>query len=72
MHMDETYVATADELVARILALMPAHPEIMGMDSAWDLFKVPGFKCDDIAPSLAQASWALAAAKQACQQKLSR
>jgi hypothetical protein len=57
------YESTATALVDRISALMPTHPEILRMDSAWDLFKVPGFKCDDLQPSLAQARAALSLAK---------
>ena len=57
------YSATADELVERIRALIPEHPEIMGMDDPWDLFKVEGFDCKDIGPSFFQASWALNRAK---------
>ena len=53
------YSSTADALVERIRALMPAHPEIASMEAPWDLHKVPGFKCDDLEPSLFQASWAL-------------
>ncbi len=60
-----SYESTANALVNRILALIPEQPQILQLESAWDLFKVPGFKCDDIGPSLAQASWALSAAKQA-------
>ncbi len=55
----ETYSATADELTNRILALIPSHPEIMEMESAWDLFKVEGFDCKDLGPSMYQAMWAL-------------
>ena len=55
-----TYESTADELVKRINELVPDHPEILQINSAWDLFKIPGFKCDDLHPSLFQASWALA------------
>ncbi len=58
------YSAAAETLVGRILALVPKNPQIMAFESVWDLFKVPGFKCDDIGPSLAQASWALAEAKR--------
>jgi hypothetical protein len=57
------YAATADELVDRIAALIPAHPEIIEMDDPCKLFRIPGFRCDDIAPSLAQATWALRAAQ---------
>ena len=58
------YSATADTLVCRIVDLIPSNPHILEMDSPWDLFKVEGFKCDDIGPSLFQASWSLAQAKQ--------
>ncbi len=58
------YESTADQLVDRITALIPANPNILEMESAWDLFKVSGFQCGDISPSLAQASWALAKAKR--------
>ena len=56
------YVSTAHELKKRITKLIPEHQEILSLESAWDLFKVPGFKCDDLQPSLSQASWALSAA----------
>jgi hypothetical protein len=59
----EQYSSTADELVNRITALLPLHPEILEMESAFDLFKLPGFKCDGLQPSLFQASWALNKAK---------
>lgn len=57
------YASTADRLVDRIVALIPSHPEILALESPWGLFKVDGFKCDDIGPSLAQAAWALSKAK---------
>ena len=60
----EQYSNTADELVRRIEALIPKHPEILSMTSAWGLFKVPGFDCSDLGPSLFQASWALAQAQK--------
>lgn len=53
------YSSTAEALAARIFALIPAQPQIMDMDSPWDLFKVPGFRCDDLGPSMAQAQHAL-------------
>ncbi len=59
-----TYESTASELTNRILVLIPQQPQILGLTSAWDLFKIPGFKCDDIGPSLAQASWALSSAQR--------
>lgn len=58
------YEGTAQKLVERIVALIPTHPEILEMRSPWDLFHVPEFECSDLAPSLAQAQWALARAKR--------
>jgi len=62
--MSNPYVATADTLTARIVALIPTQPQILEMTSAWDLFKVPGFSCSDLGPSLAQASYALGDAQR--------
>lgn len=63
--MHPGYVSTGNELRDRILALIPKHPEIMTCDSAFALFKIaPEFKCDDLQPSLAQAGWALASARE--------
>jgi len=56
---DMNYVSTANVLADRIEALIPLHPEIMEIDDPFKLFKINGFKCDDLAPSLAQAGWAL-------------
>jgi hypothetical protein len=47
----------------RIDALIPAHPEILTMQSPWDLFAVDGFRCDDLDPTWSQARAALDAAK---------
>lgn len=58
------YQTTAEELVNRILNLIPKNPQILNMTDVWDLFKVPEFQCDDIGPSLAQASWAFQEAKR--------
>lgn len=62
--MNDEYTSIADKLVERILTLIPEHPEILGLDSAWDLFNVPGFTCSDLGPTLAQAGWALAEAQR--------
>jgi len=62
--MHPQYVDTANTLRDRIVDLIKTHPEIMDMDSPWDLFRLDDFNCKDLAPSLAQAGWALAAAKQ--------
>lgn len=53
------YEKTADKLTARIVALIPDNPQIMDMDSCWDLFKIESFKCNDLEPSIFQANWAL-------------
>ena len=57
--INEEYSNTANELVRRIQALIPEHPEILELDSPWDLFKIKGFTCNDLNPSLFQAQWAL-------------
>ncbi len=57
--MHPGYTGAAEELAQRIHALIPTHPEILTMDSPWGLFKVEGFKCDDLGPSAFQAGWAL-------------
>ena len=57
------YENIADELANRILALIPAHPEIVTMHSAWDLFAIDEFEVRDLNPSAFQASWALNRAK---------
>lgn len=61
--MNPAYASTAERLVERILALIPERPEILTLTSPWGLFKVPGFDCSDLDPSLAQAGYALAEAK---------
>jgi hypothetical protein len=58
-----SYGETAEELCRRIFRLIPANPQIMELSEPFGLFKVPGFECNDLQPSLAQASAALAKAK---------
>lgn len=58
------YAETATALEQRIEALVPNHPEILTFENPWPLFKVPGFDCSDLAPSLAQAWHALAAVQR--------
>ena len=41
--MSEAYAATANELVQRILDLIPKRPEILELEDPWGLFKVDGF-----------------------------
>ena len=62
--LSEAYEATGNALRDRILALIPGHPEILEMDDCFKLFKVEGFKCDDLQPSMAQAGWAIRAAQR--------
>ena len=62
MGMASDYERTGNTLVDRIVALIPEHPEILDLDSPWDLFKC-GLKCNDLQPTLAQASAALGKAK---------
>lgn len=63
--MNEAYEAVGHELRDRILALIPEHPEIMELEDTFDLFAIEGFDCSDLKPSLAQAGWALGAARKA-------
>lgn len=58
------YTSINDELTKRILSLIPEHPEILDMDNAFLLFKIPTFSCSDLNPSLAQAIWSLSNAKR--------
>lgn len=60
------YELTADELTRRIVAL---GPQVLDLESPWKLFKVEGFHCDDIGPTLAQAQWALAKAQSILRQQ---
>jgi len=62
--MAQAYANTAERLAHRILALIPGNQKILTMDGPWGLFDIAGFKCKDIAPSLAQAGWALARARE--------
>lgn len=57
-----THADTCDELCRRIVDLAKEKPEVITIDSPWDLFRL-GLKCDDLNPSLAQASGALAKAQ---------
>ncbi len=54
------YATTAELLTDRIAALGPV---ILTIDSPWALFKIDGFNCKDLEPTLYQASFALAKAK---------
>lgn len=62
--MHPGYAATGNALADRIEKLIPSHPEILTMDDPFKLFKVEGFNCDDLGPSLAQAGWALREAQE--------
>ena len=53
------YASVVDTLVDRIKALVPAHPKLLYLNTPFGLFGIPGFQCDDLQPSLAQAGAAL-------------
>jgi hypothetical protein len=63
MSYGPVYQSLAEELSARIYALIPEQPAILELNDVWRLFKIPGFHCDDLGPSMFQANWALNAAK---------
>ena len=69
MYTEKDYESTANALVERIEKLIPNHPEILTMKNVFDLFRIPGFKCDDISPSLFQAQWAVGKARQNYREK---
>ena len=53
----------AYELVDRILALIPDHPEILEMENPRDLFGIEGFECADLGLDYYSAAWAFGRAK---------
>lgn len=59
------YTATTNAMVDRIRVLIPEHPEVMTLkpDEVFKLFKC-GLQCDDLEPSLAQATCALIEAQR--------
>lgn len=63
--MDTPYRHSATELSKRIADLIPDNPQILDRENfrAGDLFGVKGLYCDDLRPSLVQASLALEAAR---------
>ncbi len=63
------YGLTTQKLRDRILELIPEHPEILGINNPFDLFKIEGFDVSDLEPSLAQATVALASAKMKYREK---
>ena len=60
--MNYSYQEVAEVLVNRIVAL--GAEVILPLESPFDLFRVPGFFCDDLKPTLAQATFSLARAKE--------
>lgn len=60
---EQDYEGTANALVLRMLESLLAHPEAANGD-VWGMLKVPGFRCDDLQPSMFQAGWAFAKAKK--------
>jgi len=65
-YTSKDYANEADSAVALILKAIPGNPEILRMDSAWDIFKVEDLKrpIGDMGLSLYQAMWALRKAQQ--------
>ena len=63
----QEYGSIAETLCQRIVTLAKSDPQkhdlIMELDDAWGLFKIEGFACDDLGPSLAQAQGAFSKAK---------
>ena len=62
--MELYYEQSTQELKRRILVLIPTNPHIMEMADPFQLFRIPGFNCDDLSPSLAMSSMALSLAKE--------
>ena len=58
------YEDIAVELADRIYKFIPDNPEIMFISDPSSLFKIKGFKCDDLQPSFFQVGWALAQARK--------
>lgn len=67
-----TYDTVAEELVRRIAALIPTHPEIVTMENEWDLTKVVGFVYADLQPTFYQVSWALRRAQAEARKGVAR
>jgi len=68
LHIEDVtkaYPEVVEQLVSRITALVPEHSEILKMKDPFGLFKISGFKCDDLQPSLAQGQKALRAVQEA-------
>jgi len=61
--MARHYEKCGQSLKSRILALIPKHKQILQITDPFELFRIPGFKCDDLEPTLAMADAALAQAK---------
>lgn len=57
--MLEEYNNITQELTERIIKLIPDNPQILEIESPWDLFNIEGFYCKDLEPSLFQAAKAI-------------
>lgn len=62
-YLEQQYINTANALVDKIADFAKTNPKVYSLKSPWDLFKL-GFKCDELQPSLYQATWALAKVQQ--------
>jgi hypothetical protein len=66
MQTSAGYNAVGNALVDRIMALVPANPWLLYLESPWEVLKVPGFDCEDLRPSHFQMCWALARVRHNC------
>ena len=64
MSYTKIYEDIAEELIKRIIKLIPDNPTILEMKEPWGLLKIDGFEIDDLQPSLFQCTFALAKAQK--------
>lgn len=62
-----SYVQVYEELVQRILKLIPTNPKLLTLSNPHALFQL--VDCTDLQPSLLQASWALQQAQRLAKDK---
>lgn len=59
-----SYYQDIDNLVKTITTLLPKYPEILTMESLWDLLKIEELKIDERQLSLSQGAMAVCIVKQ--------
>lgn len=59
-----SYYQDIDNLVETITTLLPKYPEILTMESLWDLLKIEELKIDERQLSLSQVAMAVCIVKQ--------